>query len=132
MREELLNKIIGSFDLSGDGEIEREQLIPAVKKYQALLLHDLRLAELFTKHDTDSTNTLSPDQVLALLTEMAEEGGAEAPTAECDVAYVMEKCDSNADGVISLDELGPAVATWWEYARDLKPPASKSSACAIL
>ena len=37
VKEELLDKIIGKFDFSGDGNIEKADLIGAVKKYLSLI-----------------------------------------------------------------------------------------------
>lgn len=98
VREELLALIIEKYDKSKDGEIERADLLPAVRKYSALLKYDIKLTALFAKHDTDNTKRLSPEQLLALLTELAAEKDAAVPTAECDVAFVLERCDQDSSG----------------------------------
>lgn len=51
--EALLTRIIGTFDLSGDGEIERAEVLPAVKRYKASLKHINNLTEMCDR-------TLSP------------------------------------------------------------------------
>ena len=58
-----------------------------------------------------------------------------ARPSEGDIEFVLSRCDADANGVIDLAELGPAVAKWWEHAKDMKEePASPkgSSACSIL
>ena len=51
--EKLVDQIISKFDVTKDGEIERTELLPAVKKYRALLRHKGKLEALFQRHDTD-------------------------------------------------------------------------------
>ena len=44
--EALLERIVSTFDLSGDGEIERAEVLPAVKRYKASLKHIANLTEM--------------------------------------------------------------------------------------
>ena len=60
VKDSLLDYIMSKFDLSNDGQLERTELLPAVKKYKALMLHDQKLQALFERHDTDGTKRLSP------------------------------------------------------------------------
>jgi Ca2+-binding EF-hand superfamily protein len=123
VKPELLDEIMTKFDLSADGEIERPELIPAVRRYKALLKHDAALRRLFAKHDTDKTGVLPPDQLLALLTEVAEDdelmSSHSVEYTEADVAFIMDRCDTNGDGVIDFSELGPAVAMWKEAVKNM-------------
>ena len=130
---ELLEKIMKTFDLSGDGQIERTELVGAVKKYKALLRHQQRLKELFERHDKDMSGVLSPEQLLSLLLELA----AEMPhhhASEADVEFVIDRCDKDKTRSINMMELGPAIATWKEAAQTIapEPDTEKSSACVLL
>ena len=96
------------------------------------LVHNTKLRELFDKHDADKSGGLQPDQLLALLTDVAESDSKHRykHAEEADVEFVMGRCDKEGDGVISFDELGPAIATWKEAARNVAP--EPSSACVLL
>ena len=97
--EALLNKIMDKFDYSNDGSIEKKEIVPAVKRYRALLKHELMLNELFAKHDTDNSGELSPEQLLSVLEELAaKHPEAGKPTADGDVAWVIERCDKVGNG----------------------------------
>ena len=131
VRDELLDKIISQYDLSNDKKIERTEVLRAVKKYKFLLKHEMEMKELFTKHDTDSSGFLSAEQLTNLLKEIAAGLPKQFVVSECDVAFVMERCDADADGKLGIDELGPAIATWKEAAKEVQPEA-ESSFCVLL
>ena len=156
----ILDRVMKKFDYSGDGQIERTELATAVKKYKAFLKHQ----DLFERHDKDKTGVLTPDQIKTLLTEVAMDMPEWRPYVEwratdADVEFVMERCDKDHSGSISMEEvrldslryshpsrrvppltcrcvpsqLGPAISTWKEAAHKIGPePAEKSSACALL
>jgi len=132
VKEELLDKIMAMFDLSNDGQIERSEVLPAIKRYKALLRHDVKLQTLFETHDRDKSGSLSPAQLLTLLRELATEKSLPPPDAETDVQFVIDKCDADSTGNITLEELGPAIATWIEASKEEQASAQKSSACALL
>lgn len=96
--EKLVDQIISKFDVTKDGEIERTELLPAVKKYRALLRHKGKLEELFKRHDTDHSGRLSPEQLLSLLKELAAEKGLYTPTVDGDVAFILSRCDEDHSG----------------------------------
>ena len=133
---ELVDKIMAKFDYSKDGQIERTEVLPAVKRYRALLQHEVKMNALFDKHDTDASGVLSSEQLLALLVELARENGSSEPTADADLAFVLENVDSedttgdSKGDSVTREQLGPAVALWYEYASDMKE--TKSSACVLL
>ena len=127
---------MAKFDYSKDGQIERTEVLPAVKRYRALLQHEVKMNALFDKHDTDASGVLSSEQLLALLVELARENGSSEPTADADLAFVLENVDSedttgdSKGDSVTREQLGPAVALWYEYASDMKE--AKSSACVLL
>ena len=161
VKEELLDKIIGKFDFSGDGNIEKADLIGAVKKYKALLRHSEKMSELFAKFDKDKSGVLSDEQLLALLSELAQERGMPAPD-ESDVEYVKGISDKDGSGAstrapwrshlaltspvrshahrcvralalraVAEDELSAAISTWYKHAQEMKEKEG-SSACVVL
>jgi len=122
VKEELLDRIMVPFD---GKPVAHHQLLPAVKRYRAMLQHDLNnalaLQQLFDKHDSGRKSSageraLTPEQLLALLKEMAQKEGVAAPS-EVDVEFVIERCDADHSGTISINELEPAVLTWYESAK---------------
>ena len=130
VKESNMEKIISWYDLSGDGQIERTELLPAIKKYKSLLKHEVYITELFAKHDADHSGTLPHDQLLTLLNEVAVSMKWRGAT-EGDAEFVMARCDDDKSGTITLDELGPSIATWKEAAKEL-PPDQSSSMCVLL
>lgn len=147
VREELLDKIVTRYDLSGDGQIERAQLLIAVKKYRALLLHEERLQNLFLEHDVDQSGVLKPEELLPLLKRVAREDKVAnkhrysqalqqviTNVSEADVEFILARCDKDGSGSVSFEELGPALATWKEASKDIEHKEGKpqSSACALL
>ena len=134
VRDELLDKTMSYADKSGDGQIEREHVMLAVKRYKALIKHDAELHTLFDAHDKDKSGALGRDEVLSLLTDVASTM-EHKHVDEADVDFVLERCDDDKSGSVSFDELGPAIATWKECAKDTPPEpeaAAKSSACVVL
>jgi len=131
VREELLEKICTWYDKSKDGNIERSELLPAVKKYKALLKHDEKLHALFEKHDKSKDSVLHRGELLELLKEVAQDMPHKYAD-EADLDFVITRVDAEGDGNITFDELGPAIATWKEVARSTPPDEPKSSACTLL
>jgi len=135
--DELLDRIMTKYDKSGDGQLERTELLPAVKKYKSILQQTIqekkRLKELFERHDADKTKQLTQAELFTLLQEVSASHAVPKPSVETDVAFVIEECDADQSGAIEIEELEPAVATWLKYCKDMPPePAPASSACSLL
>ena len=55
----------------GSAQVERSELMPAVKRYKALLRHDAKLKDLFDRHDKSKDGVLHKNELLGLLKEVA-------------------------------------------------------------
>ena len=133
VKEEILDEVMKYADVSGDGQIERQHLLAAIKKYKSRMMEHEHMAALFAKHDADKSGDLNREQLLALLQEIAPPPHKHAD--EADVDFVLERCDVSNSGTITQAELPAAVATWMEVSKDVTPePAGgeKSSACVLL
>lgn len=127
VRDEMLDRIVSTYDLSHDGTVHRTEVLRAVKRYRALLKHDAWLQALFDKHNVDGSAALEQEELLHLLQDVALEAHVKnepLPTrvkrarlvGQPDVDFVLDNCDRDGDRAISLDELGPAIAAWREAA----------------
>ena len=135
VRPELLERIMKTFDISGDGQIEKQHALGAVKKYKAILKNEALLDELFTKHDQDHSGTLSSPQLKALLTELSGEMSNTPKVTDADVEWVQGKCQKQAGEALNRLELNMAVAVWKEAAKYVvaEPEEHTSSmACVLL
>ena len=103
VKDELLDRIMTLFDVSEDGQIERRDLLKAVKKYKAMVRFDMEqqqaLKQLFERHDKDKSGQLSADQLLSLIQELAADKGVVQPTAEGDVSFIIDQCDAAGTGM---------------------------------
>jgi Ca2+-binding EF-hand superfamily protein len=122
--------LFAKFDTSQDGQIDKSELLPAVRKFKNHLKHEAYLAEILSRHDADKSGALAPAELLTLLNEVAQDT-PHKKASDADVEFVMERCDTNSNGVIDFEELGPAIATWKEAVGKL-PPETTSSACTLL
>ena len=99
---DLLDLIMTKYDRSGDGQLERSELLPAVKKYKSMLQQTLEekayMLELFERHDADQTKRLTQSELFTLLQELSESKGVPKPSVEADVAFVLEECDGDCSG----------------------------------
>lgn len=134
VRPELLEKIMKTFDVTGDGQIEKQHALGAVKKYKAILKNEAQLDELFTKHDTDKSGNLSSEQLKALLVDISADMPNEPKVTDADVTWVQDKCKKQAGDALNRLELNMAVAVWKEAAKYVQPEPeeTKSSACVLL
>lgn len=128
--EELLDEVFLYADVSQDGQIEKQHLLAAIKKYKCLLLEREGLKELFAKHDRDKSGDLDESQLLTLLQEIAPAPHKHAD--EGDAQFIMARCDVTRSGTITWAELKPAIATWMEVSADVKPEKEGSSSCVLL
>ena len=136
--DELCERMLKECKTLDDGALSKTELTWTVKKYRALLKYEKKMEELFAKHDLDKNKVLDRQELTNLMSDLATERGVGTPS-EGDIDFVMGKGDADGSGEISIDELGPAVSTWWEFAKDAKPGppstprgAGGSSACVIL
>ena len=151
--DRLLDKIVNQFDVSGDGQIERTEVLKAVKKFKAIIKHEAafikheaRLQALLDSFDADKSGSLTSDELLPLLKQVAAMEEVEGKSrynatlgmkvaigvGQADVDFVMERCDGDKSGSISLAELEPALATWKEAARHIPQEETQTSAACVL
>ena len=123
--EQIMKKYAGV-----DGELDRTEVLVAVKRYKAILKADAKLKEQFIKHDADGDGNLQTEELLTLLKELAAGIGTVASMG--DAEFVMSRADLDGTGDLSLDELEYAIAVWQEHAKNLPPEPEKSSACVLL
>lgn len=129
VKDEMVTKIFKLYDFNDDHEIERSEVLRAVKKYRFLLKHNVELESLFEKHDTNHDGALDRDELMNALIDISEDG---PKPSDGDLDFVLKKCDKDESGTVSIDELGPAVATWKEIAKNLPEKPEKSAACVLL
>ena len=122
VRKELLDEIIMLYDYSNDNCIERSEVLNAVKKYKFLLQNDDQMHELIQRHDVEQSGVIGRRQSFVILQELAQKM-PQKDVNEADVAYVMDRCKPDENGNISVDQLGPAIASWKETAKELDPDA---------
>lgn len=132
VNDEILEEVMKYADVSGDGQIERQHLLAAIKKYKSRMLESEHMAALFAKHDADKSGDLDRAQLLTLLQEIAPPPHKHADESDAD--FVLERCDQNHSGSITFAELPAAVATWMDVAKDVKPETDSggSLACVLL
>ena len=131
VREEILDEVMKYADVSGDGQIERQHLLAAIKKYKSRMMETAHMDALFAKHDVSNSGDLNKTELLALLREIAPPPHKHADESDAD--FVLERCDESHSGTITAAELPAAVATWMEVSADIKPESDGgSSACVLL
>lgn len=89
----------------------------------------------FERHDSNKSGALERDQLLNLLQEIATASDSQySHASEADVEFVISRCDKSGEGSINFSELGPAIATWKEAAKNVAPEKdnSGSSSCSVL
>jgi len=91
-----------------------------------------KLHELFDSVDADGNGYLNKTELGNLLQKGAPPN---YKVSDADVDFILNKCDVDRDGNITVPELSGTVATWMEVVKGLPAQATekkKSSACAIL
>ncbi len=139
--DDVTARILKKCDKSGDGVIDKKELMPLVLKYKALIAKDLEveaeLKVLFEKYDMDqgSSGELTSAELLPLLQELAKDTPVGTAVA-ADVDFVIERCDKDGDGSIDFTELGSVVVLWKEVAQQIEQMVEEtsggSSACVLL
>lgn len=133
VKEEILEEVMQYADVSKDGQIERDHLLAAIKKYKCMMSENEHLKALFAKHDVDNSGDLNKEQLLTLLQEIAPPPHKHADAS--DAEFILERCDVNNSGTITWTELQPAIATWMEVAAETEPEKDEgggSSMCVLL
>jgi len=107
----LARRVLAAFDRDGNGTIERDEFLQAVRQ---LLLGDIRdkLSFAFRLHDSDGDGFIDPTEMLRMISiGMAESEIAERVTqpAEYLTRVLFQAADTNRDGRISFDEFVSAV-----------------------
>lgn len=123
-----------------------DEVYASLKRCIHFIKSQTRLEEMFRQVDNDNSGTLDKAELKSLL----QRGCPPNKTvSDADVQFVLSQCDDNDDAMISLEELGPAVACWMEALKQLpsteainqsippsrggpKADAQKSSACVLL
>ena len=70
VREEILDEVMKYADVSGDGQIERQHLLAAIKKYKSRMMETAHMDAFFAKHDVSNSGDLNKTELLALLREL--------------------------------------------------------------
>ena len=112
--EEVLDDIMKYGDVYEAGSIRREHVLACVKKYKSLIKTHKMVKELLGRHDANKDGSISPEELLPLLQEVAPLPHKHADMG--DVQFVMEAADKDKSGTLEIHELEAAVATWLEMA----------------
>lgn len=147
VRDEVLDNIMNRYDANGNGQLDRSEVLAAVKKYMGFIKHEGKMEAILRTFDADKSGTLNADELLPVLQRVAADeqvkgkhkytdGGrghaVSDGVGEADVAFILARCDGNKSGDISVEELGPALAEWKEAAKGIKPEKAPSTACVVL
>ena len=130
VREHILEEVMKYADVSKDGQIERQHLLAAIKKYKCMMTETEHLRRLFEKHDINHSGDLNKEQLLTLLQEAAPPPHKHAD--ESDAEFILERCDANHSGTITWLELKPAIATWIDVAAETEPEKGGGSSMCVL
>jgi Ca2+-binding EF-hand superfamily protein len=114
-----------------------DEVHAAVRQTIELAKKRVKLVELFNSCDNNGDGVLDEAELCKFLQTAAP---ADYQVTAGDCKFIIDRCDADGDGRISVGELAPAVATWMEYVTSMeakqdaeKPPTQKkSSACALL
>ena len=133
--DETLDAVMSAMDKDGDGEVLREHVLPAIKKYKSMLNESQELSEMFKRHDKDADGNLDQAQVLSMLQEVGRVEKLTFVPDEEDASWVLNNCDKNQSGGITLGELKPAISSWLSFEKDpsnARQRDSSSSMCTLL
>lgn len=136
IKDKLIDRMINNYGEEGPAGvgITREKARTAIKRYRAWLIHEDMIDRLFKQADADKGNTLSASELKTFMGLVIKQ--PEFPelhqlkVTDADVGFIFERCDAQKDGVIDIEEAGPAVATWVQVAR--QKPKTTTAACAVL
>lgn len=136
IKDKLIDRMIKNYGEEGPaGEgISREKAMTAIKRYRAWLIHEEMIERLFKQADADQGNTLSASELKTFMGLVIKQ--PEFPelhqlkVTDADIGFIFERCDAQKDGVIDIEEAGPAVATWVQVAR--QKPKTTTAACVVL
>lgn len=64
--DEILEEIMKSMDKDHDGEVEKKHVLPAIRKYKALIKHREHIQAIFSKHDKDHSSSLDRTEILRM------------------------------------------------------------------
>ena len=128
--EALLDDIMKYGDVHEAGTVRREHVLASVKKYKSLVKTHKMVRDLLSRHDSDKDGSISPQELLPLLKEVAPPPHKHADMA--DVEFVMESADKDKSGTLEMHELEAAVGMWLEMVPLVAPEPKASSACSIL
>ena len=136
INDKLIDRMIKNYGEEGPAGvgITREKARTAIKRYRAWLIHEEMIDRLFKQADADKGNTLSASELKTFMGLVIKQ--PEFPelhqlkVTDADVGFIFERCDAQKDGVIDIEEAGPAVATWVQVAR--QKPKTTTAACVVL
>jgi len=121
---------------------DRQDAVPMERAIYALAKHDSylkldpgeadKLTAVLHRHDVDRNGGLDEEELVGMLQEVAPERFDYRKTDAADAKFVLEQCDADANGIISLNELSASIATWVDIIPKVKPKQKSSSACTLL
>lgn len=134
LAEEALDKVMCTMDKDGDGEVLREHVLPAIKKYKSMLNESQELTEMFKRHDKDADGNLNHSQVLSMLQEVGRVEKLSFVPDDEDASWVISNCDKDQSGGITLGELKPAISAWLKFEKDPSNARQRASSnvCVLL
>ena len=121
----------------GKESLDADEGFAAVQRVLQYVKSREKLRGMFEQADTSGDGQLNREE-LKLLLQRGAPGGYTVTQEDC--AFVIGKCDADDDAMVSIDELGPAIACWMELTARLATvpetprtqQARGSSACVLL
>lgn len=133
VKEDRLEKLMQRY-AADDGELGRDEVFRAVKRFKAMLKADDALRDMFRRHDLDGDGVLTSDECLALLKEASSDIDG-VRVSKADVEFVMSRCEDTGAGGLVLDQLEGVLDTWKQAIKEVSKDATSSkssSACVLL
>ena len=137
---EIANADLGEESLQPGDAMPKTAVLAALDKYRYYMRNKPRVDKLFAEWDLDLSNGLDRRELRKLIIDkernLREKRQAlgviiEVFPDDVDIDFIMESCDTNANGTIGRSELLPALAIWEEIAAQ-KVEKQNSCPCVVL
>jgi Ca2+-binding EF-hand superfamily protein len=128
VQDEDVKFILLTCDKDKSSSIKKSEVLFAIKVWTTYLEKKASIDDVFTKYDTDKSNSLDMEQLRSCLQELNNG----EPVSDEEVKHVMTKGDVLGDGVLRRIEFLVALAAWYASAEVRDEKKAMSSMCAVL